>query len=73
MFIYFDREVVARVIPVVDRAELDPESDTALIAAGYGTLTRLYGVTAPDEYRQLERPRGELALVTRTAAEPEPS
>ncbi|HUP76628.1 MAG TPA: 5'/3'-nucleotidase SurE [Acidimicrobiales bacterium] len=53
-------------------AELNPESDTALVAAGYGTLTRLYGVTAPDEYRQLERPRGELLFVTQPAAHPEP-
>jgi len=41
-------------------AELDPQSDTALVAAGYGTLTQLFGVTAPDEHRQPQPPRTEV-------------
>ena len=45
------------------RAELDPASDTALLAAGYGTLTELFGVTAAHEHRKAEPPRGELRIV----------
>ena len=44
-------------------AELDPASDTALLAAGYGTLTELFGVTAAHEHRKAEPPRGELRIV----------
>lgn len=47
-------------------AELDPESDTALVAAGFATLTRLFGVTAADEIRQPEQPTAELQLVEKS-------
>ena len=48
-------------------AELDPTSDTALVAAGFATLTRLFGVTAAEERRQPEQPNAELHLVEKTA------
>ena len=46
-------------------AELDPSSDTALLVAGFATLTRLFGVTAADEHREAEQPTAELQLVQR--------
>jgi 5'-nucleotidase len=48
-------------------AELDPQSDTALLRAGHATLTRLCGVVAADAPVDPEGPRGNLELVAQSA------
>ena len=50
-------------------ATLDPSSDTALVSSGYGTLTKLFGVTATNEQRQAEQPRGEVHLTSQPTPE----